>query len=141
MLLIPNNFLIPSNFFIPTLELKNCQQPKVSKKCPDLFFGFFLGKMTEHDEIVDDLEYQLQLAGQAGLDLLEANAELTDRVSELEEIELHSTSLSATLRDEVLQLQHELERTRAGRDRAKPHFLAGEQHIHIILKLCLCPIG
>ena len=60
--------------------------------------------MTEHDEIVDDLEYQLQLAGQAGLDLLEANAELTDRVSELEEIELHSTSLSATLRDDQITL-------------------------------------
>ena len=83
--------------------------------------------VAEYEEIVDDLEYQLQLAGQAGLDLLEANTELTDRVAELEEIELHSTDLASSLRQECLQLQHELERTRAGRDRAMRQVSAADE--------------
>jgi hypothetical protein len=65
-----------------------------------------------------EMEKQLQLAGLAGLELVEENESLQSTIHHLEESNEHERELSSMLRNEVKQLQYEIKRTRVGYDRA-----------------------
>ena len=58
------------------------------------------------------------MAGQAGLELVEANELLNERIVVLEEEADSAQTMMQFQRDEIKQLTHELGRTRAGRDRS-----------------------
>ena len=75
--------------------------------------------VEHYQTLLQEMEQQLQLAGQAGLELVEDNETLNDTIVHLEEINRHEQELSTMLRREVQDLTYKIKRARASYDRVR----------------------
>ena len=75
--------------------------------------------VAHYQALLHEMEQQLQLAGQAGLELVEENETLNDTIVDLEEINRHEQELSTMLRREVQELTYKIKRIKASYDRVR----------------------
>jgi len=75
--------------------------------------------VAHYQALLQEMEQQLQLAGQAGLELVEENETLNDTIVDLEEINRHEQELSTMLRREVQELTYKIKRIKASYDRVR----------------------